>query len=508
MYFVVIMAFAFVLSEGLPPEQFDLFPRRPAEAAAVMIALQLMMVIVTAWWGRRRTLARLDGSFDGQEEAADRLTTTHHVILWMLAIWLIVTMVCTQWAPLVRRIWWLSRIPLAADMVILGPFFASAAVAWMILYAAEIRLRQEARVLEGGTEEVPEASLGPYLLDKFRHQVLIVAAPMSVIVLMKFFTNMLKPELHRRHIDWIADSILGCTSFVVLLFSPVILRFAWSTTPLPDGPLRERFVAICRRIGLKYREILLWRTHGMAVNAAVMGFVPQIRYILVSDALLSTMGDDEIEAVFSHEAGHVRHWHLQSFGLFALLSMYITGGVIELLYVQTQLVTNLSMVNLIALGVLLACWLFGFGWLSRKFERQADLFGVRCITPDIKTCTAWCPVHGENATASSSATSLCVSAANVFGRTLIKIAELNGIPRHAPSWRHGSIDSRCSLIEKFTTDPVGLRKFDRLLWWLKAGMLMLGVLGTIIAVIIWYPRIAPTLIDALGWGRHAASPRF
>src|SRR5262245_41751167 len=99
MYFIVIMAFAFVLSEGMPPPQFDLFPRQPALAAGIVIALQLIMIMVMAWWGRRRTLAGLNGSFEGQEEAADRLTTTHHVILWMLALWLIVTMVCTQWAP-------------------------------------------------------------------------------------------------------------------------------------------------------------------------------------------------------------------------------------------------------------------------------------------------------------------------------------------------------------------------------------------------------------------------
>src|SRR6185436_21061634 len=87
----------------------------------------------------------------------------------------------------------------------------------------------------------------------------------------------------------------------------------------------------CRRIGLRYREILLWHTHGMAINAAVMGFVGPLRYILVSDALLETMDEEEIEAVFGHEAGHVRHYHLQFFMLFVMVTMYITGGLLELL---------------------------------------------------------------------------------------------------------------------------------------------------------------------------------
>src|SRR5262249_44127193 len=120
-------------------------------------------------------------------------------------------------------------------------------------------------------------------------------------------------------------------SIGVLLLSPVILRYVWSTQRLPDGPLRERFSRTCQRIGLRYREILLWRTHGLAVNAAVMGFIPSLRYILVSDALLQTMTDEEIEAVFGHEAGHVQHWHLHFFALFALLSSYVAGTVLFLL---------------------------------------------------------------------------------------------------------------------------------------------------------------------------------
>lgn len=76
---------------------------------------------------------------------------------------------------------------------------------------------------------------------------------------------------------------------------------------------------------------------------------------------------------------------------------------------------------------------------------------------------------------------LCAGAAAVFGRTLQRIADLNGIPREAPSWRHGSIDSRCQLIERFIADPRTLARFDRKLLAIKAGLVLAVVVGTVVA---------------------------
>jgi STE24 endopeptidase len=195
------------------------------------------------------------------------------------------------------------------------------------------------------------------------------------------------------------------------------------------------------------------------------------------------MDDEEIEAVFGHEAGHVHHWHLPFFGLFALASMYVTGGVLELL-VRGRVIADSGILQLVGLAVLLGLWLFGFGWLSRRFERQADLFGVRSVTPDIRNCLSGCPIHGERQTSG-----VCVTAANLFGRTLSKIAGLNGIPRSAPSWRHGSIESRCQLIEHFAQDAAAVSRFDRQLWRLKAGLFAAGLVGTIAAGVVYYGEI-------------------
>ncbi|MFH1419030.1 MAG: M48 family metallopeptidase [Planctomycetota bacterium] len=523
MYFVVIMAFALVLSDNLPPEQLNLWgpapwaDGRPVLDMALILLGEFVVVAVAALVASRISLGRLGRTLESHDRATGAFARSQMVLLGIIAAALAATMLFTPWVPLVRAgseddpagiVEVLLRF--AGDMFLLVPFFASLLLTWTILYRAELRIRTALIETAAGDGDAPiektgedgataalaaakrkrpfgESSLCTYLLDKFRHQVLIVAIPMSIIVLAKHFTDQYRTDLRAfTSLLWAPDALLGVLSVCILACAPSMLRHIWATEPLPPGPLRDRFVKICGRIGLRYREILLWHTHGMAINAAVMGFVAPWRYILVSDALLETMTEDEIEAVFSHEAGHVRHWHLQFFVLFALLSMYIAGGLLEVLWRLG--LQDLGLLQLIALAVLLLSWLFGFGWLSRRFERQADLFGVRCVAPEVKECLDWCPVHGRQ-----TGPGLCVTASNAFGRTLGKIADLNGIPRDAPSWRHGTIESRCRLIEKLTLDTVALRKFDRSLFLIKVVLFVACLAGTIVAAWLYWPDVARAL---------------
>lgn len=519
MYFLIIMAFALVLSENLPPAQLNLFDGLPVTAGAslyatlALILVQFPVVWAVSMFARRKVVAHLDGTADGHDDAADAHASAQTWLLFLLAGFLILNMLFTPWSTLVRDGWNLGHIPLVGDLLLLVPFFTALLIKWIVFYSVEVRLLAEslphldeppAQADDGnGPSESkftvdhstsPQTSLRCYLVDKIRHQVLILAVPMSLIVFAKRIIFDYGPSLVTLPQDegiraMILNTALGTVSVTVLIMAPLMLRYLWATEPLPDGPLRDRFVATCQRIGLRYREILLWHTHGMAVNAAVMGVVAPLRYILVSDALLDSMDDDEIEAVFGHEAGHVRHWHLPYFGLFAIVSMYVAGGVMHLLFYADQNIDR-GLLQLSSLVALLAMWLFGFSWVSRRFERQADLYGVRCLTPDMKDCPPSCPVHGDTVRAG-----LCTGAANLFGRTLAKIADLNGIPRDAPSWRHGSIEDRCKQIETFSHDAPALERFDRSVLRVKLGLIAIAVIGSIIAVWLYYPYVA----RAFGW---------
>ena len=121
-----------------------------------------------------------------------------------------------------------------------------------------------------------------------------------------------------------AVSLLSAGS--VFLLAPAILRHVLNTRPLADSPLRQRLEAMCKTAGLGYREILLWHTDNHMGNAAVMGVMPWVRYILLSDLLLETMTDRQIEAVFAHELGHVAHRHLIWSGVFVIILMLVAVG--------------------------------------------------------------------------------------------------------------------------------------------------------------------------------------
>ncbi|HPF39435.1 MAG TPA: M48 family metallopeptidase [Phycisphaerae bacterium] len=515
------MAFALVLSDKLPAESALIFratDRHGLLMTVGFVLLQIPVMAILSGIGAVRTQYRLDGTPEGHDDAADELSWFQQVELFVVASMLVLTMVCTSWPTIVRKAWGLDAYPLVAELVMLAPTAIALLASWTMQYRAEVRLRLES--LEGPAEEGdapriakntggleaiqlarrrpdPEATgLLPFLVDKVRHHILFLAIPMCVIVFAKHLidsyndsgaTWLIKLPGDKNARMLILQTALGTVSFIVLAMAPVMLRYIWATERLPDGPLRRRFERTCERIGLKYREILLWHTHGMAVNAAVMGFIAPLRYIMVSDALLETMDDSEIEAVFGHEAGHVRHWHLPFFGVFAIVSMYVAGGATLLatwLYVKFNTPVDYGVVQLVGLTSLLGMWLFGFSWLSRKFERQADLYGVRCVTPDIQSCVQYCPVHGE-----TRGPGLCVSAVHLFGATLGRIADLNGIPREAPSWRHGSIQSRCALLERFATDAAALRKFDDYVLQIKLGLIALALIGSVIAAWLYYDPI-------------------
>lgn len=545
MYFIVIMAFAFVLSDNLPPQQISRYflgfagpsPARVIIWTLLMVVTPILLTLGVAAWLRIRTLRQIRTTGSADDPVAETYARGQRLLIGMIGAALAANMLTTPWMRLLRQDWGLGSIPVAAEVVGLIPFFATLILTWVVLFPAELALRHPVKPASPPNDAAARGSwqalaaarrgsdyasrrLGDYLIDKVRHNLLIVAVPMVVIVAARYFTSKYRePLINTFVVPWAADAALGCVSAVVLLFAPIMLRFVWVTEPLPAGPLRDRLERMCRRVGLRYREILLWHTHRMTVNAAVMGFVAPLRYILISDALLETMDEDEIEAVFAHEAGHVRHWHLQYFALFVLVTMYLTGGVLEVV-VRKEWVQDSGMLQLISLSLLLASWLLGFGWVSRAFERQADLFGVRTVTADISTCAAWCPIHGTTThespglmpaaaplqpagvatfvtsvrgSSASSLPRLCVGAAALFGRTLQRIADLNGIPRDAPSWRHGSIDSRCQLIERHATDPRALARFDRRLLIIKASMALAVVAGTVGAAWLYWDDLMAAL---------------
>lgn len=182
--------------------------------------------------------------------------------------------------------------------------------------------------------------------------------------------------------------------FLVLAFPPMV-RFLWSCTPLPQGPLRERIVRFCQAQGF-HSDILCWPLfEGQLLTAGIMGIFPKLRYLMITPALLEALSIDELDSVLAHEIGHVKHFHLVLYlvlflgfsllmeALAAPLPHFILASdlfyrLLPLLPVAPEnLLGALATVPLLLL--LLIYFRLIFGYFIRNFERQADLYVFKAL---------------------------------------------------------------------------------------------------------------------------------
>jgi STE24 endopeptidase len=321
-------------------------------------------------------------------------------------------------------------------------------------------------------------------------------------------------------------------SLTFTALAPLILRFVWRAVPLPPGQIRDELLILGKKLRFRFTDILVWPAGGVS-NAVVSGLVPQLRYVMLSDALLDKLSPPEIGAVFGHEVGHVKHHHISYYFAFLIGSVGLLSLIALFCQQQAQALfsdamnRNLDFVfSYVPLELFLLFPYFGlvFGYLSRQCERQADLFGVRAASQaivDWKTSmtaafpflttsaghlatTDGCRLGNGHAPAKGwfvavladpstlvedppppavsslpkgNYPAVLPEGAGVYAQMLDKLAYLNGISKRAWSWRHGSIASRIEFVETVREDPSLADRFDRRLRRFRWGLLVGLVLG-------------------------------
>ncbi len=378
---------------------------------------------------------------------------------------------------------WMGNWVLLDEAVALAPPLVVFVAGWWGFYPIERRVHEAllVRALDEGLPVHPMPSRLVYTLDKFRHQALIIIAPIAMIFAWTETLNLLlagavgRMEVFRNPetagIAMVALQALGVIA--ILILAPLFIRYLWSTRPLGPGPLRDRLEALCRAHGVRIRRMLVWRTHGTMINGAVMGLIGRLRYILLTDALLDSMAGPQIEAVMAHEVAHVRRRHLP--WLMAALAASLGLGALAVGIPAAILLSAIGAapgglmmraIDAAALMASLAAGLIVFGFVSRKFERQADAFAVQHLSGMTKAnCGRGVVVTPE--------------AAEAMAGALQVVAELNHIPREKFTWRHGSISGRQSAIIGMIGEACDGLAIDREAKWMKwgAGIALVVVVG-------------------------------
>lgn len=481
----VILAFAFVFwrSEMLRPV---LLLGYDEVAATLLIAFGEPILLGLASFVATRKIVRLARSSPDSADIAHHLQNRVSAVLRVLAVgWFAGTVFLTPWPE------WLAFraihpiLQIFGDWLVLSPFILTLIVLWITAAPGEAALREQV----GAPAEfpVPSISLSSYLDLQVRHQLLTVAVPMSAILLAANLVRGYRMQLEAlTGTLWATDVALAASALSVFLVAPSMLRRIWRTRPLEPGELRARLENLCRRIGLRCRDILVWSSDGMMVNAAVMGVVAPFRYVLLSDGLLRNMTFDQTEAVFGHEAGHVRHRHIPYFLAFALVGWLMVAGIMEILaifFLDRSAAPWRALPLVEGAGILatVAVWALFFGRLSRRFERQADLFGATCATPPPAACHRPCSVHLNDKT-DGARDRVCATGAEVFAKALERVALLNGIPRDEPSWRHSSIGERIGFLHRLAGDPGEAVRFQRSTRRLKLILLVSAGVGSFLSL--------------------------
>jgi Zn-dependent protease with chaperone function len=371
----------------------------------------------------------------------------------------------------------LGRIPLAGEMSVLVPFLAALLIGWLLDYPLYrvIRLRVAQQQVPAGRQPRRPWTRREYLDYNLRHQVLFVAVPLGLVVLATDLLRLLGPVLP----EWIADWVVQGGAFLcavgVFLVAPALIVRVWRTARLPEGPLRKDLLASCRDMKLNCRELLLWRSGGVIANAGVMGLIGRVRYVLLSDGLLEGMSEWEVKAVFAHEAGHILSHHLFYSMLFALSSATLCTAAADVIVHLAHLGPEWAG-EIITLGLLGLAWAFGFGFISRRFERQSDVIA------------AWsCGPQGPRGDGQISN-----EGAAIFARSLEHVAYLNGLSPGQWNWRHGSIAGRVAYVIWLGSTGGTRAGIDRVVrrikWALWAATI---VAGGIMAWVTWGPQATP-----------------
>ncbi len=392
----------------------------------------------------------------------------------------------------------IQYVLLLDELAVLLPTLALLGLRWWAYYPIERRLREAGvmKRIDQGLPVYPTWTRWQYVGLQFRYQVALILVPLICIfawgeavqlaVVRGWFglTFQISP--------WLT---LG-GSLGIFLLTPLLIRVIWNTVPMPEGEIREHLLGMCKTHRVRVNELLLWRTHGGMVNAAVMGLIAPLRFILITDALLQQMPGPHVEAVMAHELAHVKKHHMVSLIVTAVALM----GVVETMAVVvlanhgvwlndagrivsmtsetngpltarlppigTSIMDSPEAIVLATVAVSVIVWVAAFGWVSRRAERQADSFAVAHLVRE----------RGGEVVEPQDA--------NTMIGALQHVAELSHMRVDKHSWRHGSIQWRQDYLKSLVGSPINRLPIDRQMRWVNG--LSVFSLVAVVLVQAWY----------------------
>ncbi len=449
------------------------------------------------------------------------------------------TIVIGGWLPWVRAR--TGDLVLVDEVLAIAPTVLGLAGSWAVQHALEVRLRDAIRLrrLDEGRPIWPTPGRGGYVLGQVRLQLGLLGVPILAVLGVSEAARRLAEAAGDAVPDWTADAASIVAAAIIFAIAPLLMRMVLPIRPMPPGSVREDLTAMAAATGVRVSDIMLWPTHGTLVNAAVIGVLPWLRYVLLTDAMLEEVPRPALRAVFAHELAHVRHRHVPWLvaTVAGMVSLFGAAAAVPAVALAADghdpagdLVGWTAIVGG-AVGLLVAG--IAFGWVSRRYERQADTFAVQAMSrepiwaaadhesPDGPHAPAISAVRppavltvgdlrvddavggegeherarvaaaGDTPEAAAGTPRVRAEAVLAMATALAATARLNGVDPERSSWRHGSIAWRQRHLAELVGRPVDALAIDRLMRRLKFGaiVVLIAGVGATAAVDGWERRL-------------------
>ena len=208
---------------------------------------------------------------------------------------------------------------------------------------------------------------------------------------------------------WGFGLVFAFQLLMLILYPKLILPFFNKLTPLPEGELRTRLLALGDRTGFEAKtiEVIDGSKRSGHSNAYFTGF-GRFRRIVLFDTLIAQLTPEELEAVLAHEIGHYRRGHIPR--MITLSAVMMLAGFAALAWLARSPWFNEAFgfpVGEMAPALLLFGLLSGLvtfwvsplrNLLSRRHEYEADDFARAAMGGPTAMIGALCKLAQKNLT--------------------------------------------------------------------------------------------------------------
>jgi len=308
---------------------------------------------------------------------------------------------------------------LVDQLIVLLPYFLCLAGA----VVEGIRLRRPFNMTERGPQPAGFADIRAQLSEQARH-IAIAVMPMLGLSLALDSAQDTRLRLYFDNLPLLSGLALVGVMAALSVTYPLLFRYGMGLKPLVAGaPLRKRLEELAAHLDFECRDILVWPTRRPVLNAAIIGVMPRYRFVIFTQELCNRLTLDELCAVFAHEVGHGKRHHALFYLMFSgvflavlLPASSLVGGFIEE-RASSALDSSIITALLFYLPAFAFYWIVLFSYISRRFELEADVFGV--------------DTTGDAA---------------MFIGTLEKVARIGRIERRTSALRHFSVAGRTNFL--------------------------------------------------------------